>query len=293
MNYGRFCEGCGSKMPPFFPRHRDSEGSLVCPTCLEKRTAAQNAAAGHYLRHQAMPFDDNIEMWNRDSDQTVFLSDTNMEPIFYMPSNSFMWPVDKANEAVQSKRQDDGWRYPAREVIPQSHSKIVWGPVHGAEYQAWQFRLSSKVAHDSVDRETIFHCPFCGGGQVIGRSDGTAECQFCGTAFTVQIQPQQSAQPQTIEGEPHLIPDMPEDSVAGEEMELDPEDTEIDMDDLGTDPSAKDNPFVEKKPNPFMSYRTSRGADLFEDDYIRHLAIRHAVDRDHVITEVRAALKEG
>jgi hypothetical protein len=65
------------------------------------------------------------------------------------------------------------------------------------------------VAHDSGDGETIYHCPFCGGGQVVGRSDGTVECGYCKANFTVQVQPQRPGTPQTIDGQPYDIPEMP------------------------------------------------------------------------------------
>ena len=35
-----------------------------------------------------------------------------------------------------------------------------------------------KVAHQSGDGVTIYHCPFCGSGQVIAGSDGTVSCDF-------------------------------------------------------------------------------------------------------------------
>jgi hypothetical protein len=66
-----------------------------------------------------------------------------------------------------------------------------------------------KTAHDSGDGETIYHCPFCGSGQVIARSDRTIECEFCHTCFTVQVQPQYSAFPQTVNGVPVDVPGMP------------------------------------------------------------------------------------
>lgn len=72
-----------------------------------------------------------------------------------------------------------------------------------AKYQA------RKVAHDSGDGETIYHCPFCGGGQVTGRSDGTVECGYCQKFFTVQVQPTHPGTPQTIDGQPYENPEMP------------------------------------------------------------------------------------
>ena len=35
------------------------------------------------------------------------------------------------------------------------------------------------VAHDSGSNEVLAHCPFCGSGDLVGRSDGSAECRFC------------------------------------------------------------------------------------------------------------------
>ena len=69
--------------------------------------------------------------------------------------------------------------------------------------------LTRKVAHDSGDAVTIMHCPFCGSGQVIARSDGTTECQHCGTCFNVTVQPMFSAYPQSIDGQPVQVPGMP------------------------------------------------------------------------------------
>lgn len=238
------------------------------------------------------------------------------------------------------------------------------------------------------------NCPFCGAGQLTGRSDGTAECGFCGTAFTVQVQPSLSTQPQTIDGEPVMMPDMPgvpggEPGVPDEEIDADSAETNLagdgedNMDDLGQDPAAPTNPFQPaKKPNPFQSklsgildyydvmvrrqgdefaafneygtadgvaaierakeiqagqwprvwmsgetsdagvvdvrvvnrgsgdvfwrngvpnpearfakrstFKTASGARLSEDDYIRHLAIRYAPDRDRVIAKVRGSRK--
>ena len=44
-----------------------------------------------------------------------------------------------------------------------------------------------RIAHQSGDSETIFHCPFCGSGQVIARSDGTTNCSFCFSGETEYI----------------------------------------------------------------------------------------------------------
>lgn len=69
--------------------------------------------------------------------------------------------------------------------------------------------LRSVEAHQSGDGITIAHCPFCGSGQVIGRSDGNTECSFCNQSFLVRVQPMYSAFPQSIGGMPVDIPGMP------------------------------------------------------------------------------------
>ena len=68
------------------------------------------------------------------------------------------------------------------------------------------FRTVAHVSGNSID---IMHCPFCGSGAVIARSDGTVECNFCTSVFTVQVQPQFAAFPQTAEGMPYEWPGQP------------------------------------------------------------------------------------
>lgn len=49
-------------------------------------------------------------------------------------------------------------------------------------------------------------CPFCGSGSVTARSDGSIECGFCTAAYTVQVQPQYAAFPQSVNGSPYPWP---------------------------------------------------------------------------------------
>lgn len=62
------------------------------------------------------------------------------------------------------------------------------------------------------------NCPFCGAGQVTARSDGTVECGFCKNFFTVQVQPNHAAMPQTdpTTGKPLNMPGMPGDPATHE-----------------------------------------------------------------------------
>jgi hypothetical protein len=84
--------------------------------------------------------------------------------------------------------------------------------------------LRAVVAHQSGDGVTICHCPFCGSGQVIGRSDGNTECSFCNQSFLVRVQPMFSAFPQSIDGMPVQIPGMPPPTMPGMPPGGDPND---------------------------------------------------------------------
>jgi hypothetical protein len=174
-----------------------------------------------------------------------------------------------------------------------------------------------KRAHDAGDQVNIYHCPFCGSGQVIGRSDRTVECEFCNAVFTVQVQPMYSAFPQTIDGQPVQEPGMPgmdgQPDVAGDE-ELPPEagavpplngtdpgaagddsdgDAPPDDDDDESDDNADSdggNPFAKKKKSARL-FRTAKGHLLSEDDYVRHLALAHAAtpwDRERLLAKFKA-----
>lgn len=162
-----------------------------------------------------------------------------------------------------------------------------------------------RLAHDSGSTEVIYHCPFCGSGQVIARSDGTVMCEFCNAAFTVQVQPEFSAFPQTIDGQPVDIPGMggpsdnPDMPMDDEGDPTDPDQAEVDP----TDPASgeeqgpeEDGDGTEDEPvdsggNPLFnkksSLRTETGVELSELDYIRHLALQVTSDRDSVLKRIR------
>lgn len=86
-----------------------------------------------------------------------------------------------------------------------------------------------------ADNIWTMNCPFCGSGAVVGQSDGTATCDFCHTAFTVQVQPVNSFQPQTIGGEPVPPPGMPGDEPTEMSSPEDPTVAE-DSDGVAADP---------------------------------------------------------
>lgn len=160
-----------------------------------------------------------------------------------------------------------------------------------------------KIAHDSGDGETIYHCPFCGSGQVIARSDGTVECEFCHTAFTVQVQPEMPAFPQTINGMPVDVPGMPGqvgEDASGQPLPADGplpgaegapgegapgEEPGGESEDAGDSGESSDNPFDKKS----SSLRTPNGSYLPREEFIRHLAVRFANpdEREAVLRAVR------
>jgi hypothetical protein len=149
------------------------------------------------------------------------------------------------------------------------------------------------VAHDSGDGETIFHCPFCGSGQVLARSDGAVDCEFCQTAFTVQVQPQMPSFPQTIDGVPVNVPGMPN---GGQSANVPPGGAMGDPTDP-TDPgdgsappdglpgADGDDPADEEPDDSKPAFL--KGSGLDEQHYMQHLALRFLPDRERVLARVR------
>lgn len=153
----------------------------------------------------------------------------------------------------------------------------------------------AKNAHDmSDDPMVIRHCAFCGSGQVIARSDGSTECEFCQSVFTIKMEPFFPSWPQTVDGVPQdvpLSPNMEDEEVGDMEDppgELPPEDDEM-VDPDALDEDGEDD-FAEEEEElpPFnSSFRTAMGDVIDEDAYIRHLAIQFAPDRDQMINKIR------
>lgn len=84
-----------------------------------------------------------------------------------------------------------------------------------------------RVAHDPGDPQITSHCPFCGSGQVTGRSDGTIDCAFCGMNYIVRVQP--------------AFPGMPQQPVGpGALTDIGPEMGPGGMEDLGMGPPGMD-----------------------------------------------------
>lgn len=174
-----------------------------------------------------------------------------------------------------------------------------WGDSH---YGMKGSSMLRKLSHDATEDQAIRHCPFCGGGKIIGRADGTVECEFCHNYFTVQTQPQYPNFPQTVNGLPQDIPGMPgqvESPGGGVGMGgLPPGEEDPNAMGGGFPPGAEGEEEAPEEgeedeggeePPPFAksSFRTATGALLPEEDYARHLAIRLAPDRDAMIARIR------
>lgn len=173
----------------------------------------------------------------------------------------------------------------------------------------------SKIAHDGGDGTILYHCPFCGSGAIVARSDGTTECQSCMTMFTVQVQPQYPMSPQTMQGGDVTPPGMPgnlndqqeqmgdmqqadEGGMGGDEEMPPGEDGDPEADGQGGfdedeeeppedsaaegDPDENGSPFPPKK-----SFITAKGAELTEAQYIKHLAIKIASDKMKILAHFR------
>jgi hypothetical protein len=188
------------------------------------------------------------------------------------------------------------------------------------------------IAHVSGNSINILHCPFCGSGAVIGRSDGTIECGYCTTVFTVQVQPAYNGFPQSVDGQPYPWPGAPDPGdvlapqappgtnlapgtqppmgMEGPPDSSDPadgdfgEDEDTDDDDKpdflkGKDDKSdkKDSGKDDKKKgdNPFAkkSYIARNGAELPVDEFLAHIAITTAHDPNKAAQKVLESRNTG
>jgi uncharacterized Zn finger protein (UPF0148 family) len=144
-------------------------------------------------------------------------------------------------------------------------------------------------AHDSSQDQTgVFHCPFCGGGQLVGGGNGSIDCTFCNTTFTVQKQPQFAGVPQTQNGLQMPPPRDQQDRINDYANGQDPSVGPI----VPADPNAAQfDPGMSGKPEVIVeSYLTPQGVALDRESYLRHLAVAFAGnDREAVLAQVRAS----
>jgi len=181
--------------------------------------------------------------------------------------------------------------------------------------------VGRRLAHDPGDPLVTSHCPFCGSGQVVGRSDGTIGCDFCGQNYIVRVQPAFPGMPQMPMGpgapsdtgpdggllDPGMVgPDgmpadgggpppgdaMPEDGPEGVPPEGDGADAPP-----GDDGGDDDTPFPPKKDKKSgkggnkkksVLFRGLDGQPLTEEQLVRHLAVRLSGADPRVMARLRA-----
>lgn len=176
-----------------------------------------------------------------------------------------------------------------------------------------------KVAHDPGDPVLCSHCPFCGSGQITGRSDGGIDCAFCGQSFIVRVQPAFPGMPQApgmgaptdvgpdmmggmppgMEGEEGMPPEgMPpgmegedeggppfgDEEAGAEEEEGAPPGQEEEGEEEGEEGGSSPPPFKKKSA---LTYCTIAGDKLGEDAYVRHLAILLSGHHPAVLARIR------
>lgn len=158
------------------------------------------------------------------------------------------------------------------------------------------------VSVEATDREEEVYCAVVPGSHNFTLA-GDINVMNCHNYFTVQIQPQYPNFPQTINGMPQDIPGMPGQVETpgaapgmdaggfppGEEGEDTGDAPPWAQDDAEGAPDDEGDEGEEEEPPPFAkkSFRTATGALLAEEDYVRHLAIRLAPDRDAMIARIR------
>ncbi len=196
----------------------------------------------------------------------------------------------------------DEYEVPISYRSPVHITGVSWRP--GGQNEHWrshdlkkpmEMKAMRKQAHDATENQDVRHCPFDGSGKIIGRADGSIECEFGGHYFTVQVQPQYPNFPQTMNGMPISIPGMPGQvetpsgvGPAGQDLgQGSQEGVPSDLDE--GDDQTEDTEDTQAEPPPFAkaSFKTMTGARLGADDYVRHLAIHLATDRGAMIERIR------
>lgn len=129
--------------------------------------------------------------------------------------------------------------------------------------------VQRKQAHVSSDPTLVNHCPWCGSGALVGRSDGGIDCNICDKTFRVSEQPMYSNMPSSEPGAG--IESMENDPLTAEDpFEAPPEDAGLPIEE--EDVPVGGGVDEERDLPPFMS--SKNGTPLGEDDFILHHAIR-------------------
>lgn len=330
----RACERCGASVPIYLPRKR-VEGKKVCDTCA--KTASADGDHCRFLNWVGAQYGvpDLGDLWFGISDREP--DDAKAHALYEQYYDAL--PPKAKQQIAEADNDRENWLM-GTDYPPPRPPASRWGSLQA-------------IAHDGGDGATIYHCFACGSGNVVGRSDGSAECGHCKNVFTVQVQPPHPFTPQTINGQPYDNPDLPGQVTDPGAEGTQPGQPPVDEPDPGNEslifkPPGQGEPFDPSKDqqaqqiaamkrmaaykglccltgepkdanceaeglccydgephgpgcpaydgyfedDPTMRtrpvYRTSKGAVLTTDDFLRHLAIRHADDREAVLERVRA-----
>lgn len=172
--------------------------------------------------------------------------------------------------------------------------------------------VGQRTAHDPGDPLVTSHCPFCGSGQVVGRSDGTIGCDFCGQNYIVRVQPAFPGMPQMPMG-PGAPSDVGPDGGLMDPGMVGPDgmppDEGMPPGDPGEDPEAggdggfppgggdeeappddeEDAPPPKKSKKASRRYLGAEGQVLTEDQLLRHVAVRVSGADPRVLARMRQA----
>lgn len=167
---------------------------------------------------------------------------------------------------------------------------LDWAPHPGHEHTAGLVT----VAHESDDDMSAIHCPWDGSGQTVATSDGSINCGYCHRTYTVRLQPEYPAMPQTVDGQPYppgqpgADPGAPGDEVPGQLPG-----GEVGPSQPG-DPDQDEGPPAEEDDEDVpaflkgSSFRTAAGDELSPAQYLRHLAVVEGGYAEAVLEQVRA-----
>ena len=272
----RTCDQCHRKMSPFVPRKKNDDGDFLCEGC-------RNGREGRPLSRSADVNDEYVQSVKDMSDVEFdeFMRSLKGHGVEQGRIDN-MYETRRTSQLIRAQTPDAGGRL------------IV-------------------MAHGNQDGITVFHCPFCGSGQVIN-SGTSINCDFCHSTFTVLVQPQFPMMPQTVDGQPYTPGQQPgndpttpapaqapggeeddDGSFGGDQLsEKLPTDDDDTADAAGGDDSG--NPFAKKddsdkppapKKSALAAYITEEGVVLSEDEYMSHLAIKFSPHRDETLAEVK------
>lgn len=181
-----------------------------------------------------------------------------------------MW-TDVAPAEPVIDRCEAGWQV----TFPDGTMKVCASLVAAVNVASGDDPIRTE-GHVYSDESVIGHCVFCGSGDVVGRSDGSVECQLCHRGFVVMEQPLHAAQPAPDYQSMAIDGTGLNDTTASDPIEEAPAFAPPPQPTAPT-PQAQQPPQDDQQPPPKTSalrYRTASGHPLSREDFVRHVAIR-------------------